>query len=83
MLKSCGRISQAKSTCKEHSEHMQSLCTHILSDAFVALQDERPSYKALQGVLMDTEGSSSGKTWVERIRAEFAFNRDSLDDYRR
>ena len=83
MLKRCGRISQANVTCKQHSERMQSLCIHILSDAFVALQDERPSYKALQGVLRDTEGSSSGKTWVERIRAEFAFNRDSLDDYRR
>ena len=49
----------------------------------VALQDQRPTYKALQEVLRDTEGSSSGKTWVERIRSEFAFNRDSLDDYRR
>ncbi|CAL5219287.1 g1091 [Coccomyxa viridis] len=45
--------------------------------------DQRPSYKALQEVLRDTEGSSSGKTWVEKLRSEFAFNRDSIDDYRR
>ena len=54
-----------------------------MCDKRVALQDQRPSYKALQEVLRDTEGSSSGKTWVERIRSEFAFNRDSLDDYKR
>ena len=54
-----------------------------MSDASVHLQDQRPTYKALQELLRATEGSSSGKTWVERIQAEFAFNRDSLDDYKK
>ena len=56
-----------------------SVCTQI----DIAMQDQRPSYKDLQELLRETEGSSSGKTWVERIKSEFAFNRDSLDDFRR
>ena len=64
-----------------HAWFLQGECDAC--DRSVPLQDQRPSYKELQEVLRDTEGSSSGKTWVERIKAEFAFNRDSLDDYKR
>ena len=67
-------------TCHECLAHARKV---YACDRSVALQDQRPSYKALQEVLRDTEGSSSGKTWVERIKTEFAFNRDSLDDYQR
>ena len=55
----------------------------ICTQTGVTMQDQRPSYKDLQELLRETEGSSSGKTWVERIKSEFAFNRDSLDDFRK
>ena len=42
-------------------------------------QEKRPSYRELEELLRATEGSSAGKTWVQRIQSEFAFNRDSLD----
>ena len=42
-------------------------------------QDTRPTYNELEDLLRATEGSNSGKNWVERIKGEFAFNRDSLD----
>lgn len=66
-------------TCMSSGKWTCSLCTQM----GVTVQDQRPSYKDLQELLRETEGSSSGKTWVERIKSEFAFNRDSLDDYRR
>ncbi|EIE25438.1 hypothetical protein COCSUDRAFT_13233, partial [Coccomyxa subellipsoidea C-169] len=45
----------------------------------ITVLDTRPSYKELEDLLRATEGSNAGKTWVERIKGEFAFNKDSLD----
>jgi len=58
------------------------LSSGLLQWAFLwHVQEAQPSYKDLQELLRATEGSNSGKTWVERIKGEFAFNRDSLEDY--
>lgn len=43
------------------------------------MQETRPSYMELEELLRATEGSNAGKSWLERIKGEFAFNRDSLD----
>ena len=45
----------------------------------IAQQDTRPTYKELETILKSAEGTSAGKTWVERLRSEFEFNRDSLN----
>ncbi len=54
------------------------LAVHDMKDMLM-VQNSRPSYKELEELLRSTEGSNAGKTWVERIKGEFAFNRDSLD----
>lgn len=46
------------------------------------MQEQRPTYRELEDLLRATEGSNAGKTWVQRIQGEFAFNRDSLDQKR-
>jgi Domain of unknown function (DUF1995) len=44
----------------------------------IAVRDSKPSYRDLEQILKSTEGSSAGKTWLERVKSEFEFNRETL-----
>lgn len=41
----------------------------------------QPSYAQLQDILKAMPGSGSSKDWATRLRDEWAFNRDSMNNY--
>ena len=43
------------------------------------LQEAKPSYRELEAVLKGIQGSGSSQTWAQRLRSEFAFNKESLN----
>lgn len=45
----------------------------------ISVLETRPSYRELEDLLRATDGSNAGKSWVERVKGEFAFNKNSLD----
>lgn len=45
----------------------------------MCVQEAKPSYRELEAILKGIEGSSSSQTWAQRLRSEFAFNKDSLN----
>lgn len=48
-------------------------------DEFIHSQETKPSYRELEAILKGIQGSSSSQTWAQRLRSEFAFNRESLN----
>ncbi|DBA92198.1 hypothetical protein WJX77_010076 [Trebouxia sp. C0004] len=48
-------------------------------DEFIHSQETKPSYRELEAILKGIHGSSSSQTWAQRLRSEFAFNKDSLN----
>ncbi|KAL3156971.1 hypothetical protein ABBQ38_001229 [Trebouxia sp. C0009 RCD-2024] len=48
-------------------------------DECIHTQEAKPSYRELEAILKGIEGSSSSQTWAQRLRSEFAFNKDSLN----
>lgn len=44
----------------------------------IAVKESKPTYKELEEVLKGTAGTSASKTWIERVKSEFEFNRDTL-----
>lgn len=45
----------------------------------VAVEIEKPSYKRLQDILKNREGSKAGQSWLGRLLGELRFNQDSLN----
>jgi len=43
------------------------------------MQATKPSYRQLEAILKGIQGSSSSQTWAQRLRSEFAFNKESLN----
>ncbi|DBA95240.1 hypothetical protein WJX82_003981 [Trebouxia sp. C0006] len=48
-------------------------------DDFIHSQETKPSYRELEAILKGIQGSSSSQTWAQRLRSEFAFNKESLN----
>ncbi|BBN09923.1 hypothetical protein MPTK1_4g23770 [Marchantia polymorpha subsp. ruderalis] len=46
----------------------------------VAVEPQRPSYKALEALLKSRKGSKAGQGWLSRLFSEFEFNQKSLKD---
>lgn len=45
----------------------------------ISVEEEMPSYKRLETILRDSRGSEKEKSWFERLKDEFNFNKDSLN----
>ena len=61
---------------------LQRACTLWAFQLYVVvccLQEAKPSYRELEAVLKDIQGSGSSQTWAQRLRSEFAFNKESLN----
>lgn len=43
------------------------------------MQEAKPSYRQLEAILKGIQGSGSSQTWAQRLRSEFAFNKESLN----
>ena len=43
------------------------------------MQESKPSYRDLETILKGVKGSSSSQSWAQRIRSEWAFNKESMN----
>ena len=51
----------------------------LQTNSQIDMQEAKPSYRELEAVLKGIQGSGSSQTWAQRLRSEFAFNKESLN----